>query len=138
MCNMRKINNNIKNNGRKHTRSVYKKTKRNKGSSIIEISLLIPICLVCVYLYVMLFLFLTGAAKNMERISEYSYRSDTADDKTEEKESKNLQVCREGKTQKVWMEEQDKLFVLHLELRKDMNDPVENIRRWQLVTSAIQ
>ena len=137
MCNMRKINN-IKNNGQKHTGSVYKKTKHNKGSSIIEISMLIPICLTCIYLYVMLFLFFTKAAKNMEQISEYSYRSDTADGKIEEKEPKNLQICREGKTQKVWMEEQDKLFVLHLELRRDMNDPAENIRRWQLVTSTIQ
>lgn len=115
----------------------YRK-KKNRGSAIIEITLLIPVFLGCIYLYIMCFLFFTESAKKMEQLSECLYTSDRKEDKTIENQYKEIQLRREGNMRCTWVEEQGKLFIFYLELRKDTNQPVENIRRWQLVTDTIQ
>lgn len=115
-----------------------KSSDTNKGSTVIEMSLLMPVFLGCIYLYIMLFLFFIEAGKRMDRMSDYIYTSKEI--KYEEKEtlSNNMQLRREGKIEIVRVEEQGKLFVLRLELRKGENDPAHNLRRWQLVTDTFQ
>ena len=44
--------------------------KKNRGSAVIEMSLLMPIFLGCIYLYIMLFLFLLESGKGLEYMVE--------------------------------------------------------------------
>jgi hypothetical protein len=105
--------------------------KKNRGSSVIEVSLLIPIFMGCIYLYIMLFIFFMESSKQMCVLSENIYAE----------ESEDLQggfsLKKEGKMQMIQVKETGKLFEIELELRKDGSNPLENIRRWQLVTSGI-
>jgi hypothetical protein len=43
----------------------------------------------------------------------------------------------EGKMQVIQVKETGKLFEIEMELGRDGSEPLENIRRWQLVTSGI-
>lgn len=115
-----------------------RKKKRNRGSTVIEMSLLIPVFLGCIYFYIMLFLFFTGAAKKMEEVSEYAYMSVSTKTEQQKVLSDNARVQREGKIRVIKVEEQGKLFTFQMEFRKDENDPVQNLRRWQLVSDTFQ
>jgi hypothetical protein len=120
-------------NGRKRQKNQNNTSnnKNNRGSSVIEVSLLIPIFMGCIYLYIMLFIFFMESSKQMCALSENIYAE----------ESEDLQggfsLKKEGKMQVIQVKESGKLFEIELELRKDGSDPLENIRRWQLVTSGI-
>lgn len=48
-------------------------------------------------------------------------------------ETEEVMMRTEGNVKIGKVEEEGKLFRIHIELRKDKNDPVKNIRRWQLV-----
>lgn len=115
-----------------------KENGKNRGSTVIEMSLLIPIFLGCIYWYIMLFLFFIESGKKMEQISDYVYTPEKAQYAKSQVFSDNMQIRREGKIEIVRVEEQGKLFVFHMELRKGEHDPVENLRRWQLVTDTFQ
>lgn len=115
-----------------------RKNKRNKGSTVIEMSLLIPVFMGCIYFYIMLFLFFTRAAKKVEEVSEYAYRK--AGTKVEQKGTvpEHVRIQMEGKVRVIKVEEQGKLFTFQTEFRRDENDPVQNLRRWQLVSDTFQ
>ena len=115
-----------------------RKNKRNRGSTVIEMSLLIPVFLGCIYFYIMLFLFFTQAAKKTEEISEYAYMSESTKTEQQKVLPDNVRVQREGKIRVIKLEEQGKLFTLKTEFRRDENDPVQNLRRWQLVSDTFQ
>lgn len=103
----------------------------NRGSAIIEMTLLIPILLGCIYFYIMLFLFLTETAGDMYRMAEYLYES--------ERTNENVAgiVSKSGNTEIISIKSTGKLFEIRAELRRDASDAIENIRRWQLVTGGI-
>jgi hypothetical protein len=108
-----------------------KKRRANRGSSIIEISLLIPIFMGCIYLYIMLFLFFMESSKQMCTMSESIYSQECASMQS------GFSLKTEGKMQVIRVKETGKLFEIEMELRRDGSEPLENIRRWQLVTSGI-
>lgn len=115
-----------------------KEDDKNRGSTVIEMSLLIPIFLGCIYWYIMLFLFFIESGKKMEQMSDYVYTPEKTQYAENQAFSDNMQIRREGKMEIVRVEEQGKLFVFHMELRKGKDDPAENLRRWQLVTDTFQ
>ena len=115
-----------------------RKNKRNRGSTVIEMSLLIPVFLGCIYFYIMLFLFFTQAAKKTEEIYEYAYMSESTKTEQQKVLPDNVRVQREGKIRVIKLEEQGKLFTFKTEFRRDENDPVQNLRRWQLVSDTFQ
>ncbi len=108
-----------------------KKLRRNCGSAVIEITLLMPAFLGCIYLYIMLFLFFIDSGKRMEQLAECIYTT-----KQESVLEQSIVIRTEGNLKIGRIEAQDEPFVIQLELRKDENDPVKNIRRWQLVADV--
>lgn len=109
--------------------------KKNRGSAVIEMSLLMPILLGCIYLYIMLFLFLLESGKGMEYMVENMYEVGNTEKDTSEYFNDMVSERTEGNVKIYRIEEKGELFDLYLEMRRDENDAVENIRRWQLVTS---
>ncbi|MCM1179662.1 MAG: hypothetical protein NC347_05365 [Clostridium sp.] len=103
----------------------------NRGSALIEMTLLIPILLGCIYFYIMLFLFLTETAGDMYGMAEYLYESERTN------ESVAGTVSKSGNTEIISIKSTGKLFEIRAELRRDASDAIENIRRWQLVTGGI-
>lgn len=110
--------------------------KKNKGSAVIEMSLLMPILLGCIYLYIMLFLFLLKSGKEMEYMAQNMYEASNVGKENSGQWKEALSERTEGKVRIYRIEEKGELFELYLEMRKDENDAVENIRRWQLVTGV--
>ena len=110
--------------------------KKNRGSAVIEMSLLMPILLGCIYLYIMLFLFLLESGKGMEYMVENIYEVGNTENDTSEHFNDMVSERTEGNVKIYRIEEKGELFDLYLEMRRDENDAVENIRRWQLVTSV--
>lgn len=115
-------------------RREYSMRKKNKGSAVIETTLLIPVFLGCIYFYIMLFLFFVDSGKRMEQIAASMYKVQTAQNGNSEEWEEDILIRTEGKMKIYRIEEEDGLFDIQLELRKDQNNAVENIRRWQLVT----
>ncbi len=109
-----------------------KKKRGNKGSAIIEMTLLIPVFLGCIFLYIMLFLFLIGAARDMHDMALFLYASENAVG-----ESVAGTVSKDGNTKIIRMRRFGKWFEIQTELRKDASDVIENIRRWQVATGGI-
>ncbi len=109
--------------------------KSNKGSAVIEITLLMPILLGCIYFYIMLFLFLIDSGNRMEKIAEFMYVTQDMENKGLKTLNEDIHVRTEGKVKIFWIEEKGKLFDIQMEMRKGKDNAVENIRRWQLVTS---
>lgn len=107
--------------------------KKNRGSAVIEITLLMPILLGCIYFYIMLFVFLLNSGKGMEKMAENMYMAENIE-KTAWEE--NVFVRTEGEVKIFRIEDIGKLFDMHIELRKQEENEVENIRRWQLVTDS--
>ncbi|MDO5154363.1 MAG: hypothetical protein Q4D51_00215 [Eubacteriales bacterium] len=106
--------------------------KKNRGSAVIEMTLLIPIIMGCIYLYMMFFLFFIQTAKEVESISEQIYVVEqNAKEKLPTKAKSNEKVMTVKQTI------QNPLFQIEINMRKNQKDPLENIRRWQLVTSGI-
>ena len=108
------------------------KRKKNRGSAVIEFTLLTPILFGCIYLYIVWFLFLIESGKRMEQLTEYIYQTEVAQD--QHSSSEGIQFRKEGNTKEAGIDEQEGLFHIRLTIRKDENDPVKNIRRWQFVT----
>lgn len=102
------------------------KNRRNRGSAVIELSLLMPFLLGVIYLYIMMFLFFIGSAKRMEMVAEELYRERT-------ESVKEVTLRTEGEMRIGTVEQEERLFMIQVELRQDKNDPVKNIRRWQLI-----
>lgn len=116
---------------KRHNMPVNKRGN-NRGSTIIEMTLLIPVFLGCIYFYIMFFLFLTEAAKDMNEMAGCLYESGST-----EKNSVEGNISKNGSTEIIKMQSSGKLFEIRLELRKDAGDVIENIRRWQFATGGI-
>lgn len=110
------------------------KRRKNCGSAVIELTMLMPVLLGCIYLYIMLFLFFVKSGKGMEELADCIYRIQTNSDRESEESGNGILVRTQGKVKTAKMEQQGNLFTIRIELRKDENNPVENLRRWQLVT----
>lgn len=107
------------------------KLRKNKGSTVIEMSLLMPVFLGFIYFYIMLFLFFTGSGKRMEEVAEGIYGTDLTET------AEDISLRTEGEVRIGTIEEEVKIFTIRVELRKDKNDPVKNIRRWQLIGDVL-
>lgn len=100
--------------------------KENRGSVIVEMTFILPICVIMVYLYIMYLLFGVGLSKNLfvqaEKVYTYS-----------EEGSKEIK----GNTDKVEVTTDNPLFHATIVLRKNAANPVRSIRRWQLAIRKV-
>ena len=109
------------------------KRKRNCGSTVVEFSLLVPIFVGLIYFYILLFLFLHQSGRKMDLMTQKMYQSEQEREQKGESFSDGSKMQTEGEKE-IWIvEEQEGLFDIRIEMRKDTNDPVKNIRRWKLL-----
>lgn len=100
--------------------SVLKKRKKNCGSAVIEMTLLISIFLGLICLYIFFFLYEMQYATQMEKAIEKLYENDFSSTKVQEQ-------CMDVSN---W-------FEIQFELQKSKDDFQERIRRWQLLHDTI-
>lgn len=103
--------------------------KKNQGSAVIEMTLLMPVILGCIFLSIMVFLYFADSSKKICSLSEVLYQKEG---QQEENLVENIQIQKKSGLKRAWIEEEGKWFRIQLELWKDAHEPVENIRRWQL------
>lgn len=104
----------------------------NKGSTVIEMTLLMPIILGCVFLYIMFFLFFIGNAKGMEEITNQIYAVNV----TQQNDIQHGIKKQSGMITAIY-ENHDKWFDISISMRRNGRDVLKSIRRWQLATSKI-
>lgn len=75
------------------------------------------------------------SGKKMEQIVNSMYVEESASEESFQSQEERISIRTEGKVKIFWIKEQGEFFDIQLEMRKDENNAVENIRRWQLVTN---
>lgn len=118
-----------------------KKVSVNHGSAIVEMTMLIPIILGVIYLYITLLLFLVESAKHQGIMAEelYSLQTETSVD-MEKKDFGNGQYTKsqQGNIISIFVRDEQNLFDIELELHRKGDSAVQNIRRWQLATDTLR
>ncbi|MCM1497075.1 MAG: hypothetical protein NC124_01265 [Clostridium sp.] len=109
--------------------------RKNRGSMIIEITILISVFMGVFFLYITFFLFLIYSAGQMEQVVEYLYSE--AEEEPDMERPVNVQIHKQGDIRTAWFEDPDSRFLIRTEYRRWTKDPVENIRRWQLAVSLV-
>lgn len=99
--------------------------EKNKGSATIEMTLLIPVFLSVLLLYISVFLSLLTGAKQLECMVNVLYVSE---DVGQEKDG----VYQQADTISTYFNETVKGVSIDLELHRKADTAVETIRRWQL------
>lgn len=102
--------------------------KKNRGSATIEMTLLIPICIGCVYFYMMFFLFFVQVSKEMNIQARQLYSAEQMGE---------VEGKAHGKRKSSQCEVRNKMFEIQLEMTGNQEDPFQQIRRWQMIASGI-
>lgn len=111
------------------------KGRKNKGSAVIEATLLIPVILGIVYFYIFFVLFEIKTGNYMENMAEYINIMETKSG-IRNAES-GMSIIDQGDTRIIQMDNIGQFFNMRLELKGNIGNPVEKIRRWQLAVSTI-
>lgn len=101
--------------------------KRNHGSATIEMTMLISLIMGIIYLFIMYLLFSMGLAKNMEEETIKLYEQD--------KQEKTEVSLGDGQLRYNVFHNSD--FQIKIEMKKEKENPVAFIRRWQLVSRTV-
>lgn len=109
----------------------------NKGSAIIEITLLIPVFLGCIFFFIMYFMFLINSGKQMSYMCEQLYDVKIAYLEENSGKTQYCNIKKEGTVLKIYYKEQGKWFDYSLLFKRNGNDKVKNIRRWQLAAGKL-
>lgn len=109
--------------------------RKNKGSAVIEMTLLIPIFLGVLYFYILFFLFLIEYGKNMKVVVEYAYGIQMK--YYIENLDCEITTGKQGDINVFWIEKSGAWFDICAEFRRDNNNPVDNIRRWQIAVDTV-
>lgn len=96
--------------------------KNNKGSSIIEITIIFPIVLFVVYFYIMYLLLCINLSKNLSQKAEGLYDNNGSSITV----SWDKGIMKAGDTSQI-----------EIEINKNNNDPVKEVRRWQCAHHTI-
>lgn len=103
--------------------------KRNQGSAIIEMTILMPIILGIFFLYIHTFLCFAKESRFLESMSNYLYLDVNVGESS-------MNKVHQGKRISVFCSESTGLF--DLELHRNGDDAVQNIRRWQFATDTLR
>ena len=107
--------------------------RRNVGSIIVEFTVLMPIFLICIYLYIMAFLYYMEAAKGMDRLSEAIYGQQEESVVSVE----SIYINKRGANREGTFRKENKWAVTEITMKKDISDPVRNLRRWQIIADTV-
>lgn len=116
-------------------KQIKKQPIKNRGTAIIEITILIPIYLGVLYLYIISFLFLIESGFIFQSMLECIYNVET---KSEIQQSNNgISEIQQGNLKIVRVSNTDKVFQIYLEIKGCADAPTEKIRRWQIAVDTI-
>ena len=110
--------------------------KKNKGSSIIEFTLLVPILFGCIYFYVLSMLFIVEHGKMADTLSKQLYESEES--ALEAINNNGSHESKEGGTEVVNYKGDYEKYDIVLEFKKNANDTVKCLRRWQFVADTVR
>lgn len=96
--------------------------KNNKGSSIIEITIIFPVILFVIYFYIMYLLLCINLSKNLSQQAEELYGSNDSSISV----SWDKGIMKAGDTSQI-----------EIEINKNNNNPVKEIRRWKCAQRTI-
>jgi hypothetical protein len=108
--------------------------RRNRGSAVIEMTMMVPIILGCIYFYIMSMLFLIEHGKVAD---DLSYRLYSYSEENTENDDGDKKVILSGNTEVISYGEVFNNYELMIELKKEGSDVVKNLRRWQLIADTI-
>ena len=133
---------------------------RNNGSTVIEMTLMIPVILGCIYFYIMSMLYLVEHGRVVDKLSEELYESISyenisvdADDSVYrnaldtsamgDSEYDRVSVISAAATDCVNngvadYEEDYERYKISVKLKVDDCNPVKSLRRWQLIADTIR
>lgn len=104
---------------------------KNRGSAIIEVTMLIPIYLGVFYLYIMIFLFLIECGFFLRGMLECMYDVET------KSEIHEIMVTQQGSTKVIKASKTNNIFPIYLELKGNAEDSADKVRRWQIAVDTI-
>ena len=108
--------------------------RRNVGSIIVEFTVLMPIFLICIYLYIMAFLYYMEAGKGMDRLSEAIY----GQQEEAVVSGESIYINKRGANREGTFRKENKWAVTEITMKKDISDPVRNLRRWQIIADTVR
>lgn len=107
------------------------KQRKNRGSAIIEMTMLIPIYLGIFYFYIIFFLFLIECGFLSQDMLECMYNVET------KSAIQGINLIQQGNTKVVKASDTNKIFHICLELKGNAEDSTDKIRRWQIAVDTI-
>lgn len=111
------------------------KGRKNRGSAVMEATLLMPVFLGIVYFYIFFVLFEIETGNYVESMVEYKNNIETKSDIRNAEFG--ISIIDQGDTRIIQMESTGQFFDRQLEMRGNIGNPAEKIRRWQLAVSTI-
>lgn len=114
-----------------HTRSF----RKNRGSAIIEMTMLIPVYLGIFYFYILFFLFLIECGFLLQGMLECIYDVETKS--AIQKTGGNIWETQQGNVKVVKTSGTNKVFKMYMELRGNTEDSTDKVRRWQIAVDTI-
>lgn len=114
-----------------------KRQRNNKGSAIIEMTLLISILLGIIYLYISLFVFMIETGKEMNGMVECMYSLDNSQTNAGVSNNSNGSISQQGNIICARVNQISGMFLMDLELRRYSDSAVKNIRRWKLAIDTV-
>ncbi len=110
--------------------------KKNRGSAVVEMTLLIPILLGVFFLYICTFLFMIDSSKVMAQMSQSLYPGEVQN--SADNTGENVyDVKKSGTKAIVAVKEQRGILEMDRMLSCYNGSAVKNIRRWQLATDIL-
>lgn len=109
--------------------------RKNRGNMIVEVTILMPVFLLCVVLYIYAFLYYVRIAEQTAFISEQLYTKGEV--MTNNKQDCSVYIYQQGNTDVVTSQSQYRYTDIRVEMKKDAGNPVRNLRRWQSIADAV-
>ena len=107
--------------------------EKNRGTAIIEMTILIPIFLMIIYLYIIYFLGMVELGKNMDDMTELLY----CEEEVQENAPEGLTVRKTGSMQVITKKQENQYADMQVTVQKKKDSAIKDIRRWQFVTDRI-
>ena len=102
--------------------------KNNRGSAVVEVTLMVPVIFGSLYFFVMSMLFIVEHGKLADELSEKLYESS---------KEEACEVKKQGNTEFIKYNEVFNDYEIYFDFSKNGDDVVKNLRRWQLIADTI-
>lgn len=109
----------------------------NRGSIIIEMTLLMPVFLVVFYFYIMTFLYYVETGKQMNELAVMLYQENGESGEVLPGKTETIQIYNQGGTWTGILQDRQKWTDITLVMKRDGSNPVRNLRRWQIVADTV-